>query len=149
MSIIKEILNYQKENDIKGKCVINSLFLYDRLNLVKEGCCKIVTGILFYVDDEKTAYSVCHCWCEVNGKVLDPSYEYHSIKHKKIYFSNLKEFFNTVKTDLTIQKKQYMIKNITKLELSARRMIKNTKMTDTGGYYKKLRNYVYRKTTFN
>ena len=74
--VLKEILDFQKKNDIKGQCLTHTQYLYDSLN-VSGIPVKAKAVIAVYENKEKLQREiVVHMCLQLeNGKLIDPSYE--------------------------------------------------------------------------
>lgn len=94
METVKEIilfpmLEYQKSNNIKGQCITNVQFLYDRITKnSKHINPKARAVICFYNDhDIKASIFIVHMVIIINDEVVDPSFEIYSKEGVK-YFDN-------------------------------------------------------------
>lgn len=137
-SFLNKLLKYQQINNIKGRCMTHALLYYDYLDI--NGIpCKPVAGVLTYFNEERNEnVVVCHCWCDVSGVAVDPSYEYSSVPYEKKYYSSIKEFFDSHRK-VAIDKK-FIVNKISWFDTQLRKAMKNTKMTPE--YYKETGNAI-------
>ena len=95
--ILKHMHDYQKINNIKQHCAVNTWIYLTLLNKIfpKEKCISNV-GILHLSDGFDKSGSVTHiphCWCVFNGLNIDPSYEFQDIPNsKKTYYNTINDF---------------------------------------------------------
>jgi hypothetical protein len=92
------MLFYQKQNNIKSKCIVNAQFFYDSVvQTIKmqklEGNVEIKAAIVIgYIDNaehtESKPYLVTkHMVVVYKDKIYDPSYEIYSLKNKTYFFT--------------------------------------------------------------
>ena len=74
MNIVHLMLEYQKKNNIKGKCFTNSLYLKDYLTIILQLNVKMKAVIAISKVKFVVNYWI-HVVIEVDGKIIDPSYE--------------------------------------------------------------------------
>jgi hypothetical protein len=73
--LVYAMLEYQKQNNITGKCVVNSVYLRDYLLSIgmKADVKAVIAG---YINEErKEQFLVCHMVVETEQGIVDPSYE--------------------------------------------------------------------------
>jgi hypothetical protein len=136
--------SYQTKLNIKKQCVVNTVFYMDMINAYfpTEKCIPNV-GILHYYDTSLNMHiQVNHCWCLLNGKIIDPSIEYVKLPYKKTYYSNLQEYFEFCKKYGVLSKKQKIdtISKTCNLQKMINQFVKNKKITTD--YYDKMRDYI-------
>ena len=111
---------FQKRNRIRNLCCSNTIILYrfgkNKLNIKLE----MFSGYLFMINSKGRGTVVEHCWCEYNGIILEPSYQYSNtyIKYKKYIkkFCDIPKFYMK---DISIDRKKELLKsrNILKKDL--------------------------------
>ena len=75
MKILYKMHDYQQMKNIKGECITNTQYLYD---VVKHNTNLQVKAIaVFVLYDNRICLG--HIMLEVDGKLIDPSYEYSSL----------------------------------------------------------------------
>lgn len=109
--LLKYTHEYQIINNIKSQCFTNTLLFVDVCNNKKKDYCKYEVGCVMYIDNDNNLRSIVHCWCSIDGKIIDPSYDVASIQYKKVYYNSVKEIFSNVE-GLNIETKKWMIKQI-------------------------------------
>ena len=145
ISLLKDMYNYQTKFNITKQCVVNTVFYMDMINMYfPTKKCTPNVGILHYYDTSRNKHiQVNHCWCLLNGKIIDPSIEYVKLPYKKTYYHNLQEYFEFVKKQpeyFTQQHKLLTIQNTCKLQKMLNQFAKNNKTTTD--YYDKIRDYI-------
>ena len=96
------MLNYQKENNIKGNCITNVQYLYDQINKNCENKVKARAVIVYNV--EKNILCHGHLVLEYeDGTFIEPSYELVKLNNNK-YFTTIHDL-NFKKRNKTLQKK--------------------------------------------
>ena len=134
--ILIDMLIYQANTNVKGQCWTHALLYSDCVNFYKDNTCKPVAGVLHYYDEEKKAnVVVSHCWCMINNKVIETSYEYVKIKCEKNYYTSLKTFFETHIGFLPNEKKE-IVQNVAKFNITILKAVRDTKLTTS--YYKEI-----------
>ena len=98
-SSINEILDYlyayQKKYNIKKLCCSNAILLYICANSFANKNLQVVSGYVISSPKKGRCNVSAHVWCEYNGEIIEPSYEYF-IRPKKMYFKayhHFKDFF--------------------------------------------------------
>lgn len=145
ISLLKHMYNYQTKFNITKQCVANTMFYTDMINIhfPTEKCIPNV-GIMHYYDTSINKHiQVNHCWCLLNGNIIDPSIEYVKLPYKKTYHHNLKEYFEFLKKqpeNCTQEHKLLTIQNTCKLQKMLNQFVNNFKSkTD---YYEEIRDYI-------
>ena len=111
-SIIKNMLQFQKQRGVKNQCMTNTQFLYDCLRhsgfVVKVKACLVLSIHNDVIEDENVYYSsncggdgssittIIHLVVDVNGSILDPSYDVASLKDAR-YFDSIASYRAAVK----------------------------------------------------
>ena len=89
---ITKFLILQKRNKIRNLCCSNSIILYlfakNKVNIKLD----VISGYIFIVNDKGRYSIVEHCWCEYNGIILEPSYQYCDQITSIIYRKYIKKF---------------------------------------------------------
>ena len=139
--ILSKMYLYQIKNNITNMCLVHTLYLADQLNNIKPESCKQVSGVLHYYDENKKANNViAHCWNEVNGKVIDASYDYGcKVSFKKTYYKSFKKLFldfPLIDNDL----KKYLITKSSGFQVKLNKHSKD--FTQSYVYYDDLANYM-------
>ena len=95
-NILLSMREYQKENNIKGRCITNVLYYYDVLRMCLNITANDIKAKAVYVlgyDETKSLASIC-CGHIVlvfeDGSVVEPSYEIYKMKNKT-YYDNIKD----------------------------------------------------------
>ena len=78
---------YQQTNDIKLVCCSNSLILREWAKNTLNIDIDIICGYVVCFDFNKGITE--HCWCEYNGQLLEPSFNW--FEHPRIYVKRFKE----------------------------------------------------------
>lgn len=98
MKFHNHMMKYQKKNNIKGKCLDNSQILYDYCK--NKGIKNVKTQAYICtgeteINGKKTIILIDkHMVILVNDKIIDPSYEIHSLSKKK-YYKSYREFMDS------------------------------------------------------
>lgn len=93
-NVYKEILDYQKLNNIKEKCMSNCIVFKDLIERYTSYKIRLEVGILNIIDFENFVINnIAHVWCVYNDEVIELSYEYTITPHKiytpyKIWIKN-------------------------------------------------------------
>jgi len=85
-SIVNDMYDYQKENNIKAECLTNSQTLLDILR--NSGISNVKSMACIFVGDEGVEKKIImkHMVLVLdNGTVIDPSYEVSSLENKRYY----------------------------------------------------------------
>ena len=90
--LLKDMYKYQKINNINGDCFVNCVILYDFIcSELKEQDCKIVCGYINKIIGNDSRI-VVHCWVELFGNIIDPSYEFYNQGYR--YINHIYQFNN-------------------------------------------------------
>ena len=112
-SIIQKMYAYQKKHNIEKLCCENSILLYYLCEHHFKINIKIVCGytMQYRIVDYTLETSITeHVWCEYDGKILEPSYEYFLHQPRIKYVKN----FCDLQLDLTYCDKEEKRTFITK-----------------------------------
>jgi hypothetical protein len=147
IDILNKVYEYQYKNNVKGECIINTIFYIELSEILyPENTYILVNGLLTYFNSEDNInICVSHCWCLVNGNIIDPSIEFLNIPYKTYYYSNIQEYFNMIKENSPDEykyDKTVIIKNTCNLQKLVNEFTKNIKMSTD--YYNKLRDYIFK-----
>ena len=101
------MFRYQKREGTVNKCFINALFLYDSLKQSFPHLEVKVIPVMVYIplEKEETNYvNMGHLVVELDGEILDPSYEInrHSVKR---YFPTVQDFVSFLPDNCISKKK--------------------------------------------
>ena len=140
--LLKYMHEYQIKNNIKSKCLNHTLFFVDACNNKKKNYCKYEVGCVFYIDNDNNLRAIVHCWCSINGKIIEPSYEVSSIKYKKVYYNSIKDIFNNV-DGIDDKTKKWLIKQISWFNIQLLKCSKNKKYCTEG--YNELQDFIINK----
>ena len=149
--MIKHLHTYQKTNNIRNKCVINTIILYDFMRHTLEinvDEIDICLGWVFYNEKDENDNKIslthhCHIWLEVEER-WDPSYDMIEISNK-IYIKNYNQFNEFyVKYDIKFDKKELysgMLKSYKNLYPRIEE-IKNHKTTPDDSYFDNIMDFI-------
>jgi hypothetical protein len=126
--VLDFMLLYQKNNNIIGKCVSNSIFLSDYTNTIP------VSGICCYSNDHNQFVSVVHCWCKDGNTIVEPSYDISHLPYEKTYYDTLNKYFEAIPEAKA--NKQYIVENFITVDKQMRAMCDNPTAITT--YYQEM-----------
>lgn len=124
-NVIQDLYKFQIENNISRSCVKNSVLLY---NLCKYGFqteIKVIAGYIvkFKVENGQLFQGVNeHVWCEYEGKILEPSYDYYLQQPHIKYVKNFCDIDSNIIPKH--KKRQHILKRL-QLEQSAQKQMTN------------------------
>lgn len=89
VSAFNYMLEYQRKNIIKGKCITNVQYLYDSIKENIKNCnIKIISVFVTSVHQNIHRLISPHLVLLLDDNdIIDPSYEVYSLKNKKYYFT--------------------------------------------------------------
>ena len=93
---IKHMIEYQKNNNIKGKCVTNAQYLYDHINHNFTNIKCKAKAVVCLGNDNNITKCICHMIIMIDDIIYDPSYEIISL-NDIYYFGNMKSFSSYIK----------------------------------------------------
>lgn len=142
------MLNYQKVNKVTGQCFTNTMIYWDIINaLCPSVSCNMFAGILYYKDTENDDYYfIHHCWCEVNGKTIDPSHEYSNVKFDKMYYKTIAEVFKDYPA-ITDDIKKKLVDRVSHAAVGLQMYSKDRERMPPNflKYYREVRNHLFDK----
>jgi hypothetical protein len=108
--IVDSMRKYQKNNNIKGKCITNTQYLYKIIKHYSNWNVKAKTVFAVSIDNiTNSVVTIIHIVIMVEDKyIIDPSYEVFS-KNNLSYYDNVEDyvkFMNSCKTCLEIKNKK-------------------------------------------
>jgi hypothetical protein len=109
VSAFNYMLEYQRKNIIKGKCITNVQYLYDSIKENIKNCNIKIIGV-FVTSVHQNIHRLIspHLVLLLDDDIIDPSYEVYSLKNKQ-YYITFKDLNDT--TDI-IHSTEYNIKEI-------------------------------------
>ena len=116
LGIILNMREYQRVNNIKGKCVTNTQYLHTAMKKIGVGNSFKAEAVIVLSDDIENLTKIFAGHVVVtldNTAMVDPSYEIFSLKDKK-YFYTIKEFMDYVNLYSDEDKERFNIKKIIK-----------------------------------
>jgi hypothetical protein len=103
------MIEYQKNNNIKQECIVNTVYLYDMTKSNSTHKVKVVAMCVFGYDDKgNPAITAGHLVLLLDDKkIIDPSYDVFRL-NRKVYYHNLKNLFD----ELNINKSNINMKKL-------------------------------------
>jgi hypothetical protein len=140
--LLKYIHEYQIVNNIKLNCFTHTLYFMDACNKKIKDYCKYEVGCVFYIDKDNNIRTIVHCWCNIDGKIIEPSYDVSSIPYKKVYYNSIKKIFSSVE-GLSDDVKKYIVKQVSWFNIQFLKCLNNFSFkTDN---YDKLQDFILKK----
>jgi hypothetical protein len=95
---IKHMIEYQKNNNIKGQCITNAQYLYDYINHNFPNINPKAKAVVCLGNDNENNITkcICHMVIMIDDIIYDPSYEIISL-NDIYYFGNMKSFSSYIK----------------------------------------------------
>lgn len=132
--MLDKMHEYQKMNDVKDECVTNAQYLYDILKYNTNLDVKVKSVyVLFNYDDETSGICVGHLCLQVDGMIIDPSYQYSKIKEAN-YTDSFKEV-NKYLSDLDSVSKSKILKRNLHFEKIANQINSGECLVSCKDYY--------------
>lgn len=99
--VLKYMLFYQSNNNVKGCCIQNCQYFYDmaRVNCSNVQLIPKAVIVVYNTTINGVEGTACHVHMileDQDGKIIDPSYEVHSL-HPKLYFTSVKKLTDCLK----------------------------------------------------
>lgn len=147
VSILLAMREYQKMNTISKMCVTNAQYLYDCIKNNTDWDVKAEAVLVTSMDKTKNTL-ICSgghivlSYFDENGEkqIIEPSYEFHSLKNKK-YYDNIGMFLS--KFDETLKKSlRQCVSNFIDFKNVADKINNGELCISDESYYNKQANYV-------
>ena len=103
---------YQRIHDVKDQCIVNTQYLYDILKYNTNLNVKVKSFyVLFNYDNEIKHICSGHVCLEIDGVIIEPSYQYSKI-NGAIYTNSFKEVIPHLQNDESVTKSQILTNNL-------------------------------------
>lgn len=94
IDIVLLMREFQRQHNVRGKCVNNTQYMLEVIKLLRISNAKAKAVYVFSnaLELQATIFIGAHVVIELDdGTIIDPSYEIDNLKHK-VYFDNIKTF---------------------------------------------------------
>ena len=110
--MLDKMHEYQRIHDVKDQCCTNVSYLYDILKYNTNLNVKVKSVyVLFNYDHETKGICTGHLCLEIDGVVIDPSYQYSKIK-EAIYTESFKKVVKHLQNVDSVNKSQILNNNL-------------------------------------
>ena len=88
-AILTKMYDFQREHDITQQCLTNAIFLHSYIKKNMSGYDCRLKAVLVVENTTPNLMIFCsnHMVMEINGRLIDPSYEYHKLANPIYYDS--------------------------------------------------------------
>jgi hypothetical protein len=94
-SLINQLNNYQRDNNITQACLTNAQFLYQHIhkNKLVDNCIVKAVIATYYPTQNELIICLNHIVLEIDGVIFEPSYEYAKCPNVN-YYTDYEAFMN-------------------------------------------------------
>ena len=165
--LLDSMYEYQKKNNIKNKCAINSVIVCDHLRVLGISHKLIIGFVTCYMNpkgaipiqkqeipitNQKIPAINVHCWIDTCNGVIDPSWDMYS-QQNTIYFPTISKLTQDKSVNMYIkaypQNYKEMIAHYIDFSKEMQHFLKTGAIHKDETYYNNIMKYYQRKTNIN
>jgi hypothetical protein len=92
---IKYMIEFQKNNNIKGQCITNTQYLYDHINHNFSNIKHKAKAVICVTNNNNIITCIVHMVIIIDNNIYDPSYEIISLNNLS-YYDNIKTIISVL-----------------------------------------------------